>query len=220
MSLIVTAHQPNFLPGMSVVSKIRAADFVVWLDTVQYTKGGFTNRNRLPNGSWLTVPLLKHQTFRRINAVQIGSPTKTNWREALCQQIRMHWGEGEIVEDVCDEIERPRGLLVGLNFALLEIVMREYCGFVKQERQSTLDAGSAVVAESEDPEELLPISDRLAMMVAELGGDIYLSGQSGLNYLNEEPFHERGIEVTYWEHSGQNVCILDTLSRIKEAVTP
>lgn len=205
---------------MSVVSKIRASDYVVWLDTVQYTKGGFTNRNRLPNGSWLTVPLLKHQTFRRICEVQIGSPTKTNWRETLVRQIELAWGESEIVEEVCEEIRRPRGLLVGLNFALLEIVMREYCSFVKQERQSTLDAGSAVVAESEDPAELLPISDRLAMMVAELGGDVYLSGQSGHNYLNEEPFRERGIEVEYWQFQGQNLCVLDVLSRVKEAATP
>ena len=205
---------------MSVVSKIRAADYVIWLDTVQYTKGGFTNRNRLPTGAWLTVPLVRHQAFRRICDVQIGSPNKTNWRETLCRQIELAWGSSEILEDVCEEIMRPRGLLVGLNFALLEIVMREYCAFVKQERQSTLDAGEAVVAESDDPDELLPISDRLAMMVAELGGDIYLSGQSGLNYLNEEPFHERGIEVEYWKHQGSNPCVLDVLSRVKEVATP
>lgn len=204
---------------MSVISKIRASDYVVWLDTVQYTKGGFTNRNRLPNGSWLTVPLQRHQAFRRICDVQIGSP-KSNWRETLCQQIELAWGGSDIVEDVCEEIMRPRGLLVGLNFALLEIVMREYCGFVKQERQSTLDAGDAVVAESEDPDELLPISDRLAMMVAELGGDVYLSGQSGRNYLNEEPFIDRGIEVTYWSHQGENPCVLDVLSRVREVATP
>ena len=205
---------------MSVLSKIRASDYVIWLDRVQYTKGGFTNRNRLPNGSWITVPLLKHQTFKRICDVQIGAPQKTNWRHALCNNLIMAWGDGEIVTDVCAEIMRPRGLLVGLNFALLEIVMDEYCSFVKQERQSTLDSGSAVVAESDDPEELLPISDRLAMMVAELGGDVYLSGQSGLNYLNEEPFKERDIEVAYWEHKGPNPCVLDVLSRVKEVALP
>lgn len=204
---------------MSVISKLRAADYVIWLDRVQYTKGGFTNRNRLPNGSWLTVPLLKHQTFRRISDVQVGS-TKTNWRETLVQQIHLHWGRGDITEEVCTEILRPRGLLVGMNFALLELVMAELCSSVKQERQSTLDAGEAVVAESEDPDELQPISDRLAMMVAELGGDVYLSGQSGLNYLNEEPFKERGIAVEYWHHEGQNPCVLDVLSRMQEVATP
>lgn len=204
---------------MSVVSKIRASDYVIWLDRVQFTKGGFTNRNRLPNGAWLTVPLQKHQTFRRICDVQVGS-TKSNWRETLCQQIELAWGSAPILEEVCAEILRPRGLLVGLNFALLEIVMDEYASFVKQERQSTLDAGEAVVVESEDPAELLPISDRLAMMVAELGGTVYLSGQSGHNYLNEEPFQQRGIEVAYWEHSGPNPCVLDVLSRVKEVATP
>jgi len=205
---------------MSVITKVRASDYVIWLDRVQYTKGGYTNRNYLPNGAWLTVPLLKHQTFRLISDVQIGSPQKTNWREAMCQHIKLAWGSGDLVTEVCQEILRPRGLLVGFNFALLEIVMRELASAVKQERQSTLDCGEAVVAESDDPAELLPISDRLAMMVAELGGDVYLSGKSGQNYLNEEPFKERGIAVEYWHHEGHNPCVLDVLSRMQEVATP
>lgn len=215
MTVVVTAHQPNFLPGMSVVSKIRASDVIVWLDQVQYTKGGYTNRNRLPDGQWLTVPVSKHPSFQLISRVRIGSPTAAvDWPDRLCAKMREHWA-GETVDAACEILMRPYGLLLGLNHALLQATIPQLASSTEWAWQSMLDAGDPVTAISEEPAELVPISDRLAMMVAELDGDVYLSGPSGRNYLDETPFRERGIEVTYWEHKGPNPCVLDVLSRVE-----
>ena len=220
MPTVVTAHQPNFLPGMSVISKLRASDLVIWLDQVQYTKGGFTNRNRLPDGRWLTVPVAKHPSFQLIGDVKVGHPhADVDWPDKLCRKIREVWA-GDIVEAVCDEIMRPYGLLLGLNQALLELVVPEVASSVRWRWQSMLESGRlepAPLAVSDEATELVPISDRLAMMVAELGGDVYLSGPSGRNYLDETPFMQRGITVTYWSHEGANPCVLDVLSRVEAA---
>lgn len=213
--MVVTAHQPNFLPGMSVMTKLRAADAVIWLDDVQYTKGGWTNRNKGPNGDWLTLSVERHCAFKPISQVRLAAGEE--WRYRLAQRIVDAWGTGDVVAAVVDEILRPWGLLVGLNAAILELVCDEWAHECRHIWQSHLDAGHAVVAVSDDTEELLPISDRLAMMVAELGGSVYLSGPSGRNYLNEEPFVERGIEVAYWEHPGANPCVLEVLSKVEEA---
>jgi hypothetical protein len=75
--------------------------------------------------------------------------------------------------------------------------------------QSHLDGGHATVAVSDKRSDLSVISHRLAMMVEELGGDVYLSGPSGHNYLDETPFSERGIAVEYWRHEGPTSCILE-----------
>lgn len=219
---VVTAHQPNFLPGMSVVSKIAASDFVIWLDRVQYTKGGYTNRNRLPDGSWLTVPVERHCAFKPIAEVRVGSHPQ--WRATNCRLIRAAWGGGpsfghdqQLVERVCEEMMRPYGLLVGLNAALLEMTVRELAPRCRWAWQSMLDAGHAVVAVSENEDALLPISDRLAMMTGELGGTVYLSGPSGRHYLAEQPFHERGIAVEYWQHEGPNPCVMGPLTELTTA---
>lgn len=212
--IVVTAHQPNFLPGLSVVNKIRAADVVIWLDEVQYTKGGWTNRNRSPNGAWLTAAVERHCTFKPINRVRLAHAGE--WRSRLAQQLRDAW-PGEYTEEACAEILRPYGLLVGLNVALLQIVLGELAEETSWAFQSHLDGGHAVPAVSELATELLPISERLAMMVAELGGEIYLSGPSGRSYLDEEPFNERDIEVAYWEHTGPNSCCLEPLHRMAVA---
>ena len=202
--MLVTAHQPNFLPGMSVLSKIEASDAIVWLDEVQYTKGGWTNRNKLPDKSWVTVPVERHCSFKPINRVRIGEPAD-EWKIPLTRSLREAW-PGEVTERVCVEILRPYGLLVGLNVACLNILTAHL--EIAQAFQSHLDGGHAVVSQGDDVEALYPISERLAMMVEELGGEVYLSGPSGRHYLDEEPFNRRGLRVQYWEHEGPNPCAL------------
>ena len=209
-----TAHQPNLLPGMSVVSKVAASDVVIWLDRVQITKGGFTNRNRLPDGSWLTVPVEKHCAFKPINQVRIGNPAG-DWRGRMVNDIQSAWGDSPVVEAVSTEILRPYGLLVGLNAAVLQVLMAELAPDCRWAWQSHLDSGHAVVAVSDDAEQLLPISDRLAMMTVEVGADTYLSGPSGRRYLDETPFLERGLKVEYWQWDGPNPCALEVAGRVK-----
>jgi hypothetical protein len=206
--VIVTAHQPNFLPGKSVIDKIAASDAVVWLDEVQYTKGGYINRNKLPDGSWMTVPVAKLTDGMPINRVQIQS-NDPRWSVKLSRAITQAYGKGPAVTSVANELLLPYRSLVGLNASLLNIVLSNLFVFTKWHWQSHLDGGHAVVAVSDNAEELLPISDRLAMMVDEVGGTTYLSGPSGRRYLDEKPFVSRGIEVRYFSYESlENPCVL------------
>jgi len=189
---------------MSVINKLRSADTVLFLDEVQYSHGGFTNRNRMPDGSWLTVPVCRDTDMAPLNRVRISE--HDDWRRNHVKTLYQHYGHNGLVEAVCAEIMRPYRLLIGLNLALLRFVLDPRVW----QFQSHLDGGRAEVAVSEDRTELAPISERLAMMVAEVGGDVYLSGPSGRNYLDEIPFLDRGIEVRYWSHTGPNPCVLET----------
>jgi hypothetical protein len=173
---------------------------------VQYTKGGWTNRNRLPNGTWLSVPVERHVYGKPINRVRLGEPAK-DWRQPLVRQLIEAW-PGETTAAVCREILRPYRLLVGLNVELLRITLDALDIRPTWAFQSHLDGGHAVVAQG-DRRDLSVISYRLAMMVEELGGSVYLSGPSGRNYLDEGPFAERGIVVEYWHHEGSNACVLE-----------
>lgn len=214
--MIVTAHQPNYLPGLSVIEKVEAADAVIWLDEVQYSHGGWSNRNKMPDGSWLTVPVERRTDMGPFNRVRISE--HGGWREDHVKAIKQHYGDSGMVHSFCEEIMRPYRLLVGLNLSLLRLLI--YRGFHYDSEvfwyfQSHLDGGHAVWAESEDPNDLLPISQRLAMMVAELGGDVYLSGPSGRNYLDEKPFQERDIKVEYWKFEGENLCALSRFGFVR-----
>jgi len=208
---VITAHQPNLFFAASIITKIQASDAVILLDEVQYTKGGWTSRNKLPSGSWLTVPVERHCAFKPINRVKIGEPAK-DWRKPFIHALVETW-PGDITAEVCREILRPYKLLVGLNVALLRIILRELAPHTLWAFQSHLAGGHAVPAVSDDRESLKPISAQLAMMVEELGGTIYLSGPSGRKYLDEKPFEERGISVDYWAHEGDNPCSLSLIGQ-------
>lgn len=203
--MIVAAHQPNWLPGESVISKLEQADTVLWLDEAQFSKGGWTNRNRMPDGSWLTVPVRRVTDGQPINRVRLADG---KWRERHIRTLRQSYGSGELVERVCAEIARPYRMLVGLNVAILRLLLPDSATVF----QSHLDGGRPVLAVSEQVRELLPVSQRLAMMVEEVGGGTYLSGPSGFRYLDEWPFHKRGIKVEYFSYlNPTNPCVLERL---------
>ena len=193
-----------------MVEKVLAADMVVWMDTVQYTKGGFTNRNRLPDGSWLTVPLAHGYTFAPINRVRIGKP-RGDWREYAVDRLQRAW-PSETTDKVCEQISRGYPLLVGLNAAILDILLHTLRYKGEQHWQSHLDEAHAVLAVSDEEARLAPISERIAQMVYDLGGDVYLSGPSGRHYLSERPFMELGVRVEYWQHEGPNPCTLERIA--------
>ncbi len=206
--VIVTAHTPNYLPGLNVIEKIRSADAVIWLDEVQYSHGGWSNRNRMSDGSWLTVPVERRTDMGPFNRVRISE--HGNWRHDHTKTLWQHYGDD--LQDILAEIRRPYRLLVGLNLALLRLLLERT--WTTWHFQSHLDGGHAVWAVSEERAELAPISLRLAMMVAEIGGTTYLSGPSGRDYLDERPFNERGIAVSYYEHRGSNECAVGALTDV------
>ena len=56
----IAIHQPHYLPWLGYFAKWAAADLFVFLDTVQYEKNGWQNRNRIKTREgprWLTVPV-------------------------------------------------------------------------------------------------------------------------------------------------------------------
>jgi hypothetical protein len=198
---VVTAHQPNYLPGLSVIEKARRADKIVWLDEVQFTKGGFTNRQRMPDGSWLTVPVVHETTHGPINAVKIDYSRR--WWEKHERTLRQHYGDAG--EQIAGWLTMRPSALIFLNLSTLYTMLgppgldlgNHQNWHLQSEIQTDRDA---------------PISTQLARMSYALGGDVYLSGISGRRYLDETPFHELDIEVRYYEHEGPNPCGLELLT--------
>ena len=45
--MILTAHQPAYLPWLGYFDKIIRSDVFIFLDSVQFEKNSFTNRNKI-----------------------------------------------------------------------------------------------------------------------------------------------------------------------------
>jgi hypothetical protein len=206
---VVAPHQPNLLPGVSVITKLAAADVFIACDEMQYQRFGFTNRNRFGGEQWMSVPVNHEDLFAPINRVRIADPRGAK-REKIARTIEQKMGEAG--KGFAAELRRPWRLLVGLNMALLHRLFDAFEIKAEIVLQSHLESGryfGPLTSDSRD--DLVSVSERLAAMTAEVGGTVYLSGPSGRNYLDETPFEERGIAVEYWAHDGPNPCALEVL---------
>lgn len=199
--MVITGHQLNTLPGVSVMRKVATADAVIWMDQMQYRRHGWVNRNRFSDGTMFTIPVAEHDTFQPINEVRIADPTG-RMREKAARTLEAKLGV-ERAAPYAREIRRPYRLLAGLNASLLRHLMVDLNIQTEEHYQSHLGAGRY-----DDT------SEGLAEMVAELGGTVWLSGPSGRNYLDEKPFVDRGIQVRFFDFDGpDNPTAVELLKR-------
>jgi len=64
--MIVSIHQRQFMPWLGHFNKMDQADHFILLDSVQFKKNEWQNRNRIKaaqGAQWLTVPVI--HDFRR-----------------------------------------------------------------------------------------------------------------------------------------------------------
>src|SRR2546422_7575517 len=100
----VAIHQPHYLPWLGYFAKWAAADRFIFLDTVQYEKNGWQNRNRIKTAGgprWLTVPVHAH-LGTPIRDVTID--TTQQWRERHRRVIEQAYAEAPHLERYHDAL--------------------------------------------------------------------------------------------------------------------
>jgi WbqC-like protein family len=96
--LLCAIHQPNFLPRLSTLAKLYAADIWVILDDVQFTRRDYQHRcyltpvadAQLP-GRWLTIPVhLPGSRATLIKDALLAEPALTAKRTSAIARTRRH----------------------------------------------------------------------------------------------------------------------------------
>ena len=105
--MILTAHQPAYLPWLGFFHKMAISDIFIILDDVQYQKNYFTNRNKIKTAqgeTWLTVPVLTSGHLdKTIREMQINSNTK--WRKKHWKTIEINYRKAPFFEQYRDYFE-------------------------------------------------------------------------------------------------------------------
>ena len=189
--MIVSIHQPAYLPWLGYFDKIRRSDVFVFLDTVQLEKNGFANRNRVRTASgvkWLTVPLLmKGHTEKSIGEMRINPAS--NWKRKHIATLAQAYRGRPHYERYAGGIER---LIDGAGDSLGDFLFEMlgyFLGELGLDGRRVLRSSGLGAAGSR--------ADLLARIAGEVGADVYLSGSAGREYLDPAPFREAGIEVAF-----------------------
>ena len=124
--MIVSVHQPHYLPWIGYFDKIDRSNVFVILDNVQYKKREFQNRNqiKMPAGpAWLTVPVITHGHYEQMTGEVRIDPTD-NWRAKHLKSFFLNYRKAPFFDKYYQGLEElylggEWNLLMDLNVAML-----------------------------------------------------------------------------------------------------
>ena len=190
--MIVAVHQPQYLPWLGYFAKIDRADVFVLLDTVQFKKNEWQNRNRIKTADgwqWLTVPVT-YRFPQRIHEVAVNN--RERWQHKQRQAIVSNYRKAPCWDSIApfiEEILTPQwDCLAALNIATVR-KLAKILGI-----ETPLYVASELPAFPEDPDE------RLIAVTKHFGADTYLAGSGGRDYMNLDRYEQNGIKVLFQEY--------------------
>ena len=190
--MILSAHQPAYLPWLGYFDKIRKADIFVFLDTVQFEKNSFINRNKIKTSQgpqWLTIPVkTKGHITTTLQDTMVDNSQP--WRSKHLKSIEMNYRKTLFFKEYFPKLE------VLLNVP--EQTVAELCWQQLQFWLTEFNIKTKVVRSSD-----LAITSKKSNLVLDLCMDFkannYLSGVLGKDYLDESSCATKGISVQFQE---------------------
>ena len=193
--MLISAHQPNYLPYPGYFAKMMASDAFVLIERVQFEKQSWQNRNRIltSNGAlMLTVPtFVKDKSTQKIDEVRIDN--KTPWRRKHFQSIVLAYKKapffglyGEFFEALYG---REWEFLRDIDYEILEFFIKE------------LGIKTPIFFDK-DFELQGSKNDYLIGICKALRADAYLSNEGSAAYVDVARFNEAGVAHYFCRYRG------------------
>ena len=209
--MIVSIHQPNYLPWIGYFYKISQSDIFVLLDDVQYSNQGMHNYHYLktPQGRFRMKIPVNYKTGDLI--YQVGMREELNWRNNHLKAIELNYKKTpffrEVMPDLNDLLLSQETDLSKFNEKILRFFCEKFNINTKFVRSSELN-----IQETKEK--------RIIEICKAVNADVYYSGTGARAYQNEGNFAESGIELRYsnytvfeyeqlWGGFESNVAIID-----------
>jgi hypothetical protein len=189
--VILTSHQPIFLPWPGFFFKALSSDCMVLLDDVQFPRGtSWLNRNRLKNENgelWLTAPVWKKgRGLQIVRDVELYD--RLDWRKKHLRSIAQNYANAPYFDEYFPIVERvyrnDRPLLVGLNMDVIDLLWEALSLRPKPLLQSSLGV------KGRGTELIVSICERV-------GADRYALFPAAQKHVDVALMRERGIEPVY-----------------------
>ena len=190
--MILSIHQPQYLPWLPYFNKIINADYFIFLDNVQYQKNGIINRNEILNNNgkfWLTVPVL-NPVKKKICEVKIDY--SKNWMRKHIKSIEENYSKSKnfyffkkhIKPIYSKKLEYLADLNIEIILSIVENFFKKKIKFFRQKNINTSESGSNLILE----------------ICKKFNTNNYLSGPGGRNYLDLNSFLKNNINVEFREN--------------------
>ncbi len=194
--MIVSIHQPNYLPWLGFFDKIKQSDVFVIFDDVQFPRGKkhFGHRNKiktLSGDKWLTVPISNKSNLVSFNDTIINYDTE--WNKEHIRLIELFYSKTPYFDkyfpNLLDIISIEHKSLTELSVSLIKYFLKE------------LNIKTQLKYSSEISDSDLYGSDKIFNILEKLNTTQYItgSGSGSMRYIDESGFNERDIKLK-WQH--------------------
>ncbi len=169
--MIVSIHQPNFMPWYPFFQKIQQADIFVILENCQFEKNNFQNRFNM-DGRWYTMSTSRHLKTIKDKVYLNAQEDWLTIKRKLPQYKR--------ILDKFDDCITSN--LSETNYKIIT----KLCNELNIETKLIKDFPTN-----------LRSTERLVDICKKNNASVYISGTSGANYLNLELFENNNIKVKF-----------------------
>lgn len=184
--MILTAHQPVYLPWLGLFHKIALAESFCIFDIAQYQTKDFNNRNKIKTNAgpiWLSVPVESKDHFeKKLCDIKI---VNNGWNRKHFKSIDLAYRKAPFYADYIGELETILAsttytYLADLNFATLEFGLKSFGIKVSIDTASKHDFQGAK-------------SELVLDMCKKLGAEHYIFGALGRDYADVKAFEDVGV---------------------------
>ncbi len=187
--MIITIHQPQYLPWLPYFEKIFYSDIFVILDHVQFEKNHVQNRNQIlgSNGPfWLTLPV-KHKFGQSILKTEIAN--NKSFKKHL-KTIENTYKRAPFFNEaikIFDDVDSNSKYLIDIVNPILKSLLRifQYKGAIYYSSEMSIQSSA---------------SDMIFEICRKTKATEYYSGGMGKDYLKLNNFNEKNIKVSFQEY--------------------
>lgn len=188
--MIVSIHQPQYLPWLPYFDKILQSDVFVYLDHVQFQKNGVQNRNKIKTSQgeqWLTVPV-RQKLGQSIESTEIvDARIFSKHLKSMESNYKKAPFFNEIFPLISETLESGFKTLGDLCCHSTDWVL-DYLNYSgKRVKSSALDIDASN-------------SEMILKICHQFDARTYLSGQGGKEYLDLEEFSKAKIAVEFQKY--------------------
>ena len=189
--MIVSIHQPNYIPWLGFFHKLLLSDTYVVFDDVQFPRGkDYANRNQIKtnNGKmWLTASVLGKKDLKPWNQIEINN---NGWKEKHLTNIESFYKKTPYFKSYFLFLKRiyetDHKLLLDLNLDLIIFFL------------GCLDKIPNIILSSDIKTELTGL-DKILYILKDQKATKYISGdgEGSRRYIDEQLFKDNNIELIW-----------------------
>lgn len=188
--MVLSGHQPNYLPYPGLIGKILQSDKFIYVSKVQFEKKSWQNRNRIKgNGQeiMLTVPVLTKGKFNQLIA-EVRINNNENWRQKHFNSLRLSYKKSPYYSRYIDFFEdlydKDWEYLKEIDIYVMNWILNE----LNNKTEIYYDENYDFMGKS---------TDYLVDMTEKLSCDTYLSNKGSEAYVDIDCFKNANLYHKY-----------------------